>query len=116
VVYTASSLPLCALEILANHRELPDDYVAIAVTIPDEVAIITVIATLTVADLPEKWWNSPHRVETRDIGTAWVTGRLSAGSAARNLFYGTQDSKFRSHSELVSCPNPIRPIDRKELR
>ena len=41
MIYTASSLALSALEILANRtNELPDDYVAVSVEIPDDLSVI----------------------------------------------------------------------------
>ncbi len=75
MIYTASSLALSALEILANRtNELPDDYVAVSVEIPDDLTIIT----LSEAELPTNWWTNPHQVETRNLGNAWALDLKSA--------------------------------------
>jgi RES domain-containing protein len=75
VIYTASSLALSALEILASRTdELPDDYVAVSVEIPDDLSIIT----LSEAELPRNWWANPHQVETRNLGSAWARELKSA--------------------------------------
>jgi len=75
VIYTASSLALSALEILANRtNELPDDYVAVSVEIPDDLSVIR----LSEAQLPPNWWANPHQVETRDLGSAWARDLKSA--------------------------------------
>jgi RES domain-containing protein len=55
-------------------RELPDDYVANSVEIPNELVIIT----LSAAELPPNWWSNPHPVETRNLGSAWVSSLASA--------------------------------------
>jgi len=63
------------LEILANRTtELPDDYVAVRVEIPDDLSV----TTLSGAELPHNWWVNPHQVETRDLGSAWARDLKSA--------------------------------------
>lgn len=75
MIYTASSLALSALEILANlTTELPEDYVAVSVEIPDGLSI----KTLPESELPPNWWTNPRPAETQNIGTAWVRERQTA--------------------------------------
>jgi RES domain-containing protein len=63
------------LEILAGSgRYLPDDYVSVAVEIPDDVAI----TTFSQNDLPADWWRNPHQIETLQMGSAWVSKRETA--------------------------------------
>jgi RES domain-containing protein len=74
-MYTASSLALCALELLATRAgELPDDYVAFSVAIPDSIAI----TRWSEADLPANWWAIPHPTETQELGTRWALEMHSA--------------------------------------
>ena len=73
-IYSASSQALGALEILANCLELPLDYVAVSINIPDDLAV----TTLTPASLPEHWWTNPHPPETREMGSCWALTRSSA--------------------------------------
>ena len=75
MIYTASSLALSALEILASRAgELPDNYVAVSVEIPDDLSVIT----MSEAILPPNWWSNPHLAKTRDLGTSWVSDLQSA--------------------------------------
>jgi RES domain-containing protein len=75
VIYTASSAALAALEILANRtNELPDDYIAVSVDIPNDLRIITLSET----DLPNNWRANPHPVETRNLGGEWSRDLKSA--------------------------------------
>jgi RES domain-containing protein len=81
LIYTASSLALSALEILASRRELPDDYGSVSVEIPDDL----MVREMAIDELPPNWWSNPHPNETRDLGTAWAkelkTAVLSVPSA-----------------------------------
>ena len=75
MIYTASSAALAALEILANRtNELPDDYIAVSVDIPNDLRIITLSET----DLPNNWRANPHPVETRNLGGEWSRDLKSA--------------------------------------
>ena len=76
MVYCAGSLSLACLESLvhADSRNLPDDLVAVAIDIPDEVAR-KVLATQT---LPVNWEQVPGPESLKAIGTAWVAARQEA--------------------------------------
>lgn len=76
MVYTAGSLALAALEILAN---LPDEQLARQpfVAIPaafDETLVLRIDA----AALPLKWSSYPAPPATKDLGTQWVKAAASA--------------------------------------
>jgi RES domain-containing protein len=75
VIYTASSLALCALEILASRAgELPDDYVSYPVIVPDSLEI----TQWSEAVLTPNWRANPHPAETRDLGSRWASELRSA--------------------------------------
>jgi RES domain-containing protein len=66
VIYTASSLALSVLEMLASRGVLPDNYVHVRVDIPDDI----LISTFFEADLPANWWANPHPEGSRTFGTS----------------------------------------------
>lgn len=74
VIYTAESQALCALEVLVNADGLADDYISIAVEIPDDLFI----TSLCVADLPSGWDTYPSIDATRNLGTNWSKGLTTA--------------------------------------
>jgi RES domain-containing protein len=87
------------LEILAGRAgELPDDYVAFSIAIPDSL----LVTELFEPNLPRNWWVNPQPVETRDLGTQWVrdgqTAVLSVPSAVirseRNYILNTAHPDF----------------------
>jgi RES domain-containing protein len=59
---------LCALEVLANVNELPDDYVVTPIDVPDNLAVIAVPED----GLPPGWNAARPITETADIGRAWA--------------------------------------------
>lgn len=67
LVYTASNLALCALEILAGATTLGANYISFEIEIPKGLAIDEV----RIEDLPASWQDPRHPVETRRIGTDW---------------------------------------------
>lgn len=68
-VYTASTLALALLEIMANaRRRVPPGYVYRAIDIPDDARTDRVLP----ADLPRKWFLAPAPHELREIGDAWL--------------------------------------------
>lgn len=73
VIYAAASRALCALEVLANANELPDDYLVTPIELPDDLAVVT----LPIEALPPKWNAAKTVTETADIGTAWA-GKLES--------------------------------------
>jgi len=76
-VYLSDHLSLCALEILvhAEVRDLPEEYAACALEVPDDVAVVEV-------SRPEKvsahWRDTPAPPALQANGDAWIRG---AGSA-----------------------------------
>jgi RES domain-containing protein len=74
VIYTAESQAPCALEVLVNADGLADDYISIAIEIPDDLSV----TSLSVADLPSGWDAYPSIDATRDIGTNWAKGLTTA--------------------------------------
>ncbi len=77
IVYTASTLSLAALELLAHAdvEDMPAEYTAIAVDIPDSVRVETVEARA----LPTHWRRAaPYPRECQARGDAWVASRRTA--------------------------------------
>lgn len=77
VVYGASTAALAALEVRVHldlpFDLLPDDYVLMRITAPDDVTVRTVAP----GDLPADW-REPDRPTCRPIGDAWLAERTSA--------------------------------------
>lgn len=76
MVYTSESRALCTTEI-AVHTPLgilPEDYVIIAIEIPNALQI----AEIKHIALPEDWKSLPHSHSTQEIGDAFVTDEKSA--------------------------------------
>jgi len=72
VIYTASSLALSALEVMASRSVLPDDYVC--VDIPNDIPI----SSFSDSELPPDWWVYPHPESSRAFGTNWANSLVSA--------------------------------------
>lgn len=68
MVYCASTLSLCALEILAHVTALPSGIVAIPVELPADVAI----ERWDAARLPAGWRDTPAIAELATLGTEWA--------------------------------------------
>jgi RES domain-containing protein len=69
VIYAASSLALCALEVLASRgSELPQDLIAVKIELPDDIPS----STVTTEDLAPDWWKLQNLARTREIGSDWV--------------------------------------------
>lgn len=75
MIYTAGSLALAALEMLAHleSAELLSLYTQIPVTFAESLCL-----HVKKKDLPESWADDPAPVETRQIGTDWANGKKSA--------------------------------------
>lgn len=75
MIYTASTLSLALLEIVAttNRRDLPSDYVFAPVDIPDGVAV----DVLDPALLLPRWYATPAPRRLREIGDAWIRSASS---------------------------------------
>ncbi len=77
IVYTASTLSLAALELLAHAdvEDMPAEYTAIAVDIPDALRVETV----DIRALPRHWRRAgPYPGECQALGDAWVASRRTA--------------------------------------
>ncbi|MFQ5985543.1 MAG: RES family NAD+ phosphorylase [Alphaproteobacteria bacterium] len=74
LIYGASHLSLAILELLVRlpTNEVPDDYVQIEITIPDDVATETIDST----DVPG--WNARDQRASRSYGDAWLDERRTA--------------------------------------
>jgi len=70
-IYTAESVALCALEVIANDADLAGDYICISVEVPDDLSMIE-------AFLPPGWDSHPYIAATQDIGTNWAKGLFTA--------------------------------------
>lgn len=70
VVYTSASLALAALELFVHVDVdlLPNDLVAIAIEVPEKLAVETVKAS----SLPKNWRRYPGLESLNDIGTTWA--------------------------------------------
>lgn len=77
VIYTAGSLSLAALEMLAHFdRDLdPGRFVVFAVDIPSAIPV----RQLTPAQLPSTWRDFPAPEETRELGTTWAKAAKTVG-------------------------------------
>jgi RES domain-containing protein len=77
VIYGASTAALAALEVRVHldlpFDLLPDDYVLMQVTVPNDIEVRTVEP----ADLPETWRETDSQT-CRAIGDAWLAERASA--------------------------------------
>ena len=76
VVYTAGSLALAALEVMAHTDAslLPSDLVYLEAEIPVTVKI----TRLTWQDLPSDWQQNPAPMTTKDLGHQWVQDAQTA--------------------------------------
>lgn len=70
MIYTAANRSLAMAEVAVHFTlaTLPDDYVMMAVFIPDNISI----EKLTVRDLPADWNMFPHPTSTQLIGDKFV--------------------------------------------
>lgn len=68
LLYCGSTISLCALEVLANTKNLPANMVSIAAEIPDR----NHMPAYTEADLPTDWNAPAPPVLTKDLGTTWA--------------------------------------------
>jgi RES domain-containing protein len=73
LVYAASTLSLAMLELLARlpTGEVPRDYVAIAIELPDDATVEEVTPT----DLPG--WDAADQTASRAFGDAWLAASRS---------------------------------------
>lgn len=70
MIYCASTLAQCAMEVLVHLDEAPSDYCSVELEVPDDVPILT-------ADekrLPRQWKDPNYNPATRAIGDAFIGG------------------------------------------
>lgn len=104
-MYTAEHLSLAVLEVLvhaAARQYVPDDLVAIAVDVPDTVAIERV----GVEALPRDWRRTPAPETLADLGARWVASAKTAVLAVPSVVVPVE------HNYLL---NPLHP-DMARLR
>lgn len=70
MIYTAANRSLAMAEVVVHFTlaTIPDDYVMVAIFVPDELKIYS----LSVTDLPPDWNAWPHSVSTQAIGDRFV--------------------------------------------
>jgi RES domain-containing protein len=68
ILYTAESLALAKLEVLANSLLTPEDQSTAIMEVPDDVAV----KEITLADLPKDWDRYPAPKELPAITEAWI--------------------------------------------
>lgn len=70
MVHTAESQSLATLEALVHLEleDLPGDYCAVGIDIPDDLAR----RVMNPADLPADWREVPGPGSLKDLGTAWL--------------------------------------------
>ncbi len=70
VIYTSSTLALAALEYLVHIdvEDVPDDLVALAIEVPDELPV----AEIALRDLPPDWHTVPDHPVCLTAGDRWV--------------------------------------------
>ena len=102
VVYTAESIALATLEILAGGASLSllDDFVKIPVEFDDSSILLP-------DSLPDNWNKYPPGRKTREIGDAWAAG-------LKSLVLKVPSAVVRE--EFIYLINPLHPDAAKRLR
>lgn len=72
IIYAASSLSLCALEIMASQSALAG--VAVQIDIPEDIPV----SVFSEENFPRDWWVNPHPESTRAFGTKWAESLTTA--------------------------------------
>lgn len=113
LIYTAGSISLAALEILA-HLQSSDillKYLIRGATFDDSL-----VTTLTPADLPPTWRTSPSPTVLQRIGDAWAKAANqpsqrtpSVGGGERAFGAAEQEAPQKPHRATRSSPQPPRP-------
>ena len=102
VVYTADSLALAALETFVHLDPdlLPDDFVAIAATIPEHLPV----ARLRVEDLPDDWQNYPAPDVLKRLGSDWFHSQSAAALAVPSVIIPQEENWLfnPSHQDFPS--------------
>ena len=112
MVYCSGSLALAVLEVFVHLDSslLPDDLVAVAVEVPDEI----VIDRLDPATLPPDWRDIPGPEALRDTGTDWVASGTGVALAVPSAIIEQEWNYLLNpdHPEfaklLARAPEPFR--------
>jgi RES domain-containing protein len=73
-IYTAATVSLAALEILAHAAELPNSYIATSIRIPKAVKIMEI----ALAELPAGWDGLDSNPVSQSIGGTWIEEQRTA--------------------------------------
>lgn len=68
ILYTAQTLSLAKLEILANTKQIPHNYAILVLEIPDHLPV----KELLLPDLPGNWKAFPHPKELISFTNNWI--------------------------------------------
>lgn len=108
LVYASSTLALAVVEILVHVDEVPADFVAIRVDIPEEVEI----ERLSSRRLPRDWRVHPAPARLQRIGTEWARGRralaLEVPSAVIPQEHNVLINPLHPHRDLLVVHKPLR--------
>ena len=72
-LYTSSSRPLCAIEIIVHVPAgiIPADYYLVTISIPDDAPV----NTIDIKNLPANWNSNPISASTQRIGNTFFSGQ-----------------------------------------
>jgi RES domain-containing protein len=109
MLYCALTLSACMLENLVHSSALPQDKVAIAAEIPDDVALVAMDSN----NLPSDWNTAAHSASTQDVGTNWARSGASVAlfvpsaivSGERNVLINPLHPDFARIN--FGAPNPF---------
>ena len=102
ILYTSEHFSLAKLEVLANSDELPTDYFALTLEVPDTV----VCQTIETADLPANWRDLPYPIELPALTDAWLR---------EQMYWLLRVPSAHSPAEYNYLLNPLHP-DHRLLR
>jgi RES domain-containing protein len=73
MLYCASTVSLCELEVLAHSSVLPRNTVSISADIPVDLLLTALLPD----KLPPDWNSAVHSSSAKDIGTRWAKSNVS---------------------------------------
>jgi RES domain-containing protein len=103
VIYTASNRSLAMAEVAVHLSvgTLPDDFVMVTISIPDDVVIDTVLTD----NLPHNWNQFPYSTSTQKIGSLFVMQRqfcaLKVPSAVTKGDYNVMINPFHQDFKRI---------------
>jgi RES domain-containing protein len=96
LVYTAGNRSLAMAEIAVHFTlaTLPDDYLMLVISVPDNVSI----KKLSESDLPEYWNTFPHSTSTQAIGDRFISdGQFCILQAPSAVTWGDYNYLINPH-------------------